>query len=53
MFLFLANLAFEEIHPQLLTQAKLGVLATGVIAAGLDTLILRLKRLGRLASDRI
>jgi NhaA family Na+:H+ antiporter len=51
MSLFLADLAFEEISPLLLTQAKLGILAAGVIAAGLGTMILRLKREGGLASD--
>jgi NhaA family Na+:H+ antiporter len=43
MSLFLADLAFEETHPMLLTQAKLGILAAGVIASGLGALILRLK----------
>ncbi|GHO90245.1 Na(+)/H(+) antiporter NhaA [Reticulibacter mediterranei] len=50
MSLFLADLAFEDIQPQLLTQAKLGILAAGVLAAGLGALILRLQRSGRLAS---
>lgn len=49
MSLFLAELAFEETHLALLTQAKLGILAAGVIAAGGGALLLRVS--GRHRSD--
>lgn len=42
MSLFIADLAFEETQTLALTQAKLAILVSGVIAASLGTLILRL-----------
>jgi NhaA family Na+:H+ antiporter len=44
MSLFLADLAFEETHQALLTQAKLGILVALVIAAGSGAWILRMNR---------